>query len=394
MKKIAFVVLGLFLLFVKQLFAQEPIKLYFFWAEGCPHCAKEEIFLDELQKEIPNLEITRFEVSQNTDNARLLGKVGKELGVAMKGVPVTVVARKYVVGFYNFETTGGEIRAMVSSYSQAEGDLVDEILKQNEQAKNDVEKLPLLQTRKIQLPFVGEIDLGSLSLPLLTVVVAGIDGFNPCAMWVLIFLIGIFMGMRDRRKMWILGFTFIATSAGVYFLFLTAWLNLFLFLGFLKWVRIGIGVFALFAGAYQLREFYVNKNGACKVGGGETKKKVFDQAQKVIGEKRFYLSFLGIIVLAAGVNMIEMVCSAGLPAIYTQVLSLTPMVVWKYYLYLFVYIVIFMLDDLLVFVVAMMTLKFVGISGKYVRYSSLVGGLIILVVGILMLVRPQALMFG
>ena len=394
MKKIAFVVLGLFLLFVKQLFAQEPIKLYFFWAEGCPHCAKEEIFLDELQKEIPNLEITRFEVSQNTDNARLLGKVGKELGVAMKGVPVTVVGRKYVVGFYNFETTGGEIRAMVSSYSQAEGDLVDEILKQNEQAKNDVEKLPLLQTRKIQLPFVGEIDLGSLSLPLLTVVVAGIDGFNPCAMWVLIFLIGIFMGMRDRRKMWILGFTFIATSAGVYFLFLTAWLNLFLFLGFLKWVRIGIGVFALFAGAYQLREFYVNKNGACKVGGGETKKKVFDQAQKVIGEKRFYLSFLGIIVLAAGVNMIEMVCSAGLPAIYTQVLSLTPMVVWKYYLYLFVYIVIFMLDDLLVFVVAMMTLKFVGISGKYVRYSSLVGGLIILVVGILMLVRPQALMFG
>ena len=394
MKKIAFVVLGLFLLFVKQLFAQEPIKLYFFWAEGCPHCAKEEIFLDELQKEIPNLEITRFEVSQNTDNARLLGKVGKELGVAMKGVPVTVVARKYVVGFYNFETTGGEIRAMVSSYSQAEGDLVDEILKQNEQAKNDVEKLPLLQTRKIQLPFVGEIDLGSLSLPLLTVVVAGIDGFNPCAMWVLIFLIGIFMGMRDRRKMWILGFTFIATSAGGYFLFLTAWLNLFLFLGFLKWVRIGIGVFALFAGAYQLREFYVNKNGACKVGGGETKKKVFDQAQKVIGEKRFYLSFLGIIVLAAGVNMIEMVCSAGLPAIYTQVLSLTPMVVWKYYLYLFVYIVIFMLDDLLVFVVAMMTLKFVGISGKYVRYSSLVGGLIILVVGILMLVRPQALMFG
>ena len=215
MKKIAFVVLGLFLLFVKQLFAQEPIKLYFFWAEGCPHCAKEEIFLDELQKEIPNLEITRFEVSQNTDNARLLGKVGKELGVAMKGVPVTVVARKYVVGFYNSETTGGEIRAMVSSYSQAEGDLVDEILKQNEQAKNDVEKLPLLQTRKIQLPFVGEIDLGSLSLPLLTVVVAGIDGFNPCAMWVLIFLIGIFMGMRDRRKMWILGFTFIATSAGV-----------------------------------------------------------------------------------------------------------------------------------------------------------------------------------
>ena len=121
---------------------------------------------------------------------------------------------------------------------------------------------------------------------------------------------------------------------------------------------------------------------------------MFDQAQKVIGEKRFYLSFLGIIVLAAGVNMIEMVCSAGLPAIYTQVLSLTPMVVWKYYLYLFVYIVIFMLDDLLVFVVAMMTLKFVGISGKYVRDSSLVGGLIILVVGILMLVRPQALMFG
>ena len=103
---------------------------------------------------------------------------------------------------------------------------------------------------------------------------------------------------------------------------------------------------------------------------------------------------IGIILLAFAVNLVELVCSAGLPAIYTQVLSLTPMPKWQYYLYLLFYILIFMLDDLIVFVIAMVGLKAVGIESKYARMSRLVGGIVILLIGLLMLIKPELLAFG
>jgi len=110
-------------------------------------------------------------------------------------------------------------------------------------------------------------------LPILTIVIAGLDGFNPCAMWVLIFLISLLLGMENKKKMWLLGSSFIVTSAAVYFLFLAAWLNLFLFLGFLIWIRVIIGIVAIGSGVYHLREWYVNKSGLCKVTGQERKTK-------------------------------------------------------------------------------------------------------------------------
>ena len=104
--------------------------------------------------------------------------------------------------------------------------------------------------------------------------------------------------------------------------------------------------------------------------------------------------FIGIILLAVAVNLIELVCSAGLPAIYTQILSLATLDRWQYYLYLLLYILIFMLDDLIVFFIAMITLKAVGIENKYVRFSRLIGGILITIIGLLLLFKPEILMFG
>ena len=92
--------------------------------------------------------------------------------------------------------------------------------------------------------------------------------------------------------------------------------------------------------------------------------------------------------------MVELVCSAGLPAIYTQILSLSNLPTWQYYFYLGLYILIFMLDDLFVFFTAMFTLKAVGVESKYARYSHLIGGVLMLVIGLLLLFKPEWLMFG
>ncbi|MAF14103.1 MAG: hypothetical protein CMI53_04410 [Parcubacteria group bacterium] len=381
----------------------------FFHGDGCPHCADEKEFFIELQKEFPSLVITEFEVWYNRDNASFLSQAAKELNIKNSGVPVTIIGEQVVVGFSSAKTTGERIRKAINHCLDNKCvEAVGQIAAGNYQGDGSTSQAVdsvcddetacavdgLGSTTVFNIPFIGEVDASAFSLPLLTIVIAGLDGFNPCAMWVLIFLISLLLGMKDRKKMWILGLTFLITSALVYFLFLAAWLNLFLFIGFIVWVRIVIGIFAVGSGVYHLREWYVNKSGLCKVTGAKRKRKIMDKFKEVTAQKKFWLVLSGIISIAIAVNMIELVCSAGLPAIYTQVLALSDLPTSGYYLYLLLYIFIFLLDDLFIFVVAMTTLKMAGLTGKYSRWSSLIGGIVIFILGILLIFRPEWIMFG
>jgi hypothetical protein len=200
--------------------------------------------------------------------------------------------------------------------------------------------------------------------------------------------------MKDQKRMWMLGVTFIVTSAAVYFLFLSAWLNLFLVLGVVVWVRFIIGGVALFAGGYFLRDFYVNRNGGCAVMGDSKRQRFIEKMRMITQKPSLFLSVVGIMLLAVAVNMIELVCSAGLPAVYTKILSMSSLQPWQYYMYLFMYMLIFMADDLVIFITAMVTMKAVGIQSKYSRISHLVGGIVMIVIGILLICKPELLMFG
>jgi hypothetical protein len=193
--------------------------------------------------------------------------------------------------------------------------------------------------------------------------------------------------------MWILGSSFIIASGAVYFLFLAAWLNLFLFLGFVLWVRIVIGLVALGSGGLHIRSWWKNREG-CEIIEEEKRKKMFDKIRNIIAEKKFWLAVSGVVILAGAVNLVELVCSAGLPAVYTQVLALANLPTWQYYGYLFLYIFIFMFDDMLIFFIAMTTLRMKAIEAKFTKYSSLIGGVIMLIVGLLLLFKPGWLMFG
>jgi len=194
--------------------------------------------------------------------------------------------------------------------------------------------------------------------------------------------------------MWILGTAFIVASSAVYFFFMAAWLNLILFIGFLVWVRIAIGLVALFGGGYNLKEFFTNPQSGCKVTGSEKRRKVFEKIRSITHEKSFYLALGGIIILAFAVNLVELICSAGIPAIYTQVLALSHLAKWQYYLYILLYIFFFMIDDLFVFFVAMITLQTTGITTKYTHWSHLIGGILMMIIGLLLIFKPAWLMFG
>jgi thiol-disulfide isomerase/thioredoxin len=397
--KLSFLLLLLFLLvlpflFTKPTLSQSPsVSLYFFWAQGCPHCGKEKEFLVTLKNKYPQVEILDFDVSTSSKNIKLLQEVGKNLNADVSGVPFTVVGEHYFAGFHRAETTGLAIEeavncALQNGCTDVVGHLISSVTPQSQSQKNHT--IP----ETLKLPFLGEIKTKTLSLPAITFLIALLDGFNPCAMWALLFLISLLLGMQDRKRMWALGTTFIVASAFVYFLFMAAWLNFLLFLGFVIWVRILIGLVALGAGGYNIRDYLVNPAGVCKVSHGRQRQKILEKLKTFTSQKQFLLALLGIILLAFAVNLIELICSAGLPAIYTQILTLSYLPLWQYYLYLLFYIFIFMLDDLFVFFAAMTTLHAVGLEGKYARYSRLIGGILMLLIGLLLLFKPELLMFS
>ncbi len=418
-KKILGLSLLTLVLLIQPIYAQSlPINAYFFYGDGCPHCAQERQFLfHELKSEYPNLEIYEYEIYNNRTNTLLLQQVSDKLGVGVDGVPFLVISDQHFIGYANGMTSaaiknkiaecslekcpdsvasvvGVETKeVMPTMTNKTEG---TELRKETTEIQSPLSDNVLAEQNKkmVKLPLLGEINAASFSLPVLTIAMGALDGFNPCAMWTLLFLISLLLGMKNRKRMWALGTVFIVTSASVYFLFMAAWLNLILFLGFVVWVRILIGVLALLGGGYSIKEFLFNKDSGCKVTGDEKRQKTFDKMKLAVQQNSLWLAIGGIIILAFAVNLVELICSAGLPAVYTQVLALNEMARWQYYLYILIYIFFFMLDDLFIFFIAMITLEMTGITTKYAKISRLVGGLIMLAIGLMLIFKPGWLMFG
>ncbi|MBU1039258.1 hypothetical protein KKC17_03510 [Patescibacteria group bacterium] len=385
------------------------VKAYFFWQEGCPHCTKAKPFLLSLQKQYPQLIVDSHEISKNFDNYRLMKRLTDNLAIEVNGVPFTVIGQNYLIGWYDESSSGGQLDwfvksalnkpcfdAALTSVNQQPTDAKtkDQFFEQKTVSNTEVLPNDDNKSFNINLPLLGVTNLAKFSLPVLTVIIGALDGFNPCAMWVLVFLIGLLLNMPNHKRMWLLGSTFIVSSAAVYFIFMAAWLNLLLFVGFLFWVRFIIGLIALGGGAYNLKEYFSNKEGACKVVGTEKRNKYFTRLKNITQQSSLLWALAGIIILAASVNLVELVCSAGLPAVYSQILALSHLATWQYYLYLLLYVFVFMLDDLLIFIIAMITLRLTGLTTKYTRWSHLIGGVLMLIIGLLLIFKPAWLMFG
>jgi len=376
------------------------VTLYFFWGNGCPHCEAEEKFLKMLQKDYPTLTIRKFEVWGSAKNREIFKQVGQKLGADVKGVPFTVIGGKYIGGYYADDTTGAEIRDYVASCVQSACvDAISNVVpavptpKPPTSPSNPWADAPKSLPKEVTFPLIGKINLTTLSLPLIAVVIGTLDGFNPCAMWVLLFLISLLLNLQDKKRRWLLGSTFIIASGLVYFFFMSAWLNILLFIGFIVWVRVAIAVFALSAGAFSLHKFWQRQTG-CIVENDEKRKETFEKLKKITYNKNLLVALFGIIGLAFAVNLVELLCSAGFPAIFTQILALNQLPPIQYYLYILLYVFFFMLDDIIIFVIAMKTLEATGISTKYAKYSHLIGGVLMVIIGALLILKPEFLMFN
>ena len=409
MKKfITLILISVFFLGIANfaLASEDKVELHFFYGDGCPHCKKAINFLIQLEEKYPQLEVISYEVFSNKENADLFLEFLKACDEEQRvRVPIIFIGKEVIKGYVGDNITGKLIEDKIKECLEKEcPNPLDKINKcqfcdcQGEDCSCDTcdcqktEK----QDQIINFPFIGQADITKLSLPVLTIIVAALDGFNPCAMWALLFLLALLINVQSRKKIWLIAGTFILVSGIVYYLLLTAWLNLFLAISYVSLIRLIIGLIAIFFGFLQIKKFITFKPGVCEVAsdGSKIKNIIVNQAEKAVNNPVLIASIIGVAILAFAINLIEFFCSAGLPAIYTQVLSLSNLSSLNYYLYLLFYTIIFMLDDMIVFAVALITLDKIGFTEKYTKYSLLIGGLLILTLGLLLVFRPDFLIFG
>jgi hypothetical protein len=351
-------------------------------------------FLGRLAAREPALRVHKLEIYRDRANATLMMRVADRLGAEGGSVPFTVIGDRAWTGYLDDATTGRELEAKVAQ-CLASGcpDRVAPIMR-GEAAGGTTTPgaAPLPET--VNLPLFGPVSTAALSLPALTVLLAAVDGFNPCAMWVLVFLLGLLAGMRDRARMWLLGGAFVAASALVYLLILSAWLNVLLFAGAIIWVRLAVGAVALAGGAHYVRSFFSGTPAVCEVTAPAQRQRVLARLKDLAGRRDFVVALGGIVALAFAVNVVEFLCSAGIPAVYTQVLALAALPAWQYAAYLLLYVAVFMLDDLVVLAVALKSLEVSGMTGAYSRWAGLVGGVVLIAIGAALIAKPEWLSFG
>ncbi|MDG2222806.1 MAG: hypothetical protein P8L85_15615 [Rubripirellula sp.] len=246
----------------------------------------------------------------------------------------------------------------------------------------------------IDVPLLGELRATELGFPLFTFLVVLIDGFNPCAMWILVFLLSVLVNIRDRRKILLIAGTFILVSGVAYFAFMAAWLNLFILIGIARPVQVVLGLMALLIGVVNVKDFFAFKKGISFSIPESTKPGLYRRVREIMSAKYLTAALTGVVVLAVIVNMVELLCTAGLPALYTQVLTMQEFPVWKNYAFLGLYISAYMLDDTVLLAIVVASLSHRRLQEREGRWLKLVSGLVILALGLVMILKPEWLQLG
>lgn len=365
-------------------------KLYLtiFYTHDCPHCGDAMAFLSELAErhgdcpaceeavqrlaltsEAPRLTIRAYEIKRHPENLRLLREFAKAYGTRFQGVPAIFLGDKFYVGFRK----GTSCRMVAEEISRLQG-----------------EGEPCSRAT-IDIPWLGEVNVAAVGLPQLTLMLGFLDGFNPCAMWVLMFLLGLLVYSGSRRRILFIGVTFVLASGVVYFAFMAAWLNLFLVIGLSSWVTKLLAGIAVGMGLINLKDVLFFKRGVSLMIPESAKPSLYRRARAVLHQREVWLAVLGTALLAFFVNLIELACTVGLPALFTKVLADRQVPTAEQYLYLALYNVVYVVPLLVIVALFAVTLGHFKLKESHARVLKLVSGLLMLALGLLLLLKPQLL---
>jgi glutaredoxin len=367
------------------------VDLEVFTREGCPRCAAAERFLTELQRAQPALRIVVHDVAKDVAALARLQELATALGVPAVGVPAFYLRGQLLVGYLSADTTGARLIALLASPALWPEETAPAGACLPEASTSCPPESAALTTdsETIDTRYFGRLSVRTLGLPVFTVVLGLLDGFNPCAMWVLLFLLSLLVHLRDRVKMVVIGGTFVVVSGLVYFTFMAAWLNIFVLVGISRMTQVVLGGIALVVGAINIKDFFAFGRGISLSIPAVAKPGIYARVRRILSADNLAGALAGVVVLAVLVNTVELLCTAGFPAVYTRVLTLRQLSWWAYYGYLGLYNMAYMLDDSLMLLIAVVTLGRRQLQEHEGRWLKLVSGTVMLGLGVALMATPE-----
>jgi hypothetical protein len=207
-------------------------------------------------------------------------------------------------------------------------------------------------------------------------------------MWALLFILSLLVRLRSRARMLAVGGTFVAVGGLVYFAFLAAWLNVFLFAGAARPVQVALGVLAIVAGALHWKDALAPGRGPSLHIPAAARPGLYARVRRVLQAEDLTGALAAVTVLALFVNFVELLCTAGLPALYTRMLSLQALPPLVHYRYLALYCAAYVLDDLFVLAVAVATLGGRRLQERHGRWLDALSGAVLVALGTVLALRP------
>jgi len=354
------------------------VQLWFFWSSGCPHCREARPWVRELAAQTPWLVLHDLELSGYPAHAQQYVDMAAALGQEARYVPAFLFCGRMLVGWGDADSTGARLAQALAQCRES-------------RAMDGPVSIDGNGGNRISLPLVGDVDGGALSLPVLTLVVAGLDAFNPCAFFVLLFLLSLLVHLRDRRRMLLIGGLYVLVSGIMYYAFMAAWLNVFLVVGSMPWVTAAAGLLAVVLGAVNVKDFFAFRRGVSLSMTDTRRADVFRRGRRILAAGSLPAMIGATLLLAVAANLYELLCTAGLPMVYTRLLTLQVDDVSGHYLWLALYNVIYVLPLLFIVLVFVRTMGGRQLSERQGRLLKLLSGLMMTGLGGVLLAAPELL---
>jgi glutaredoxin len=368
-----------------------PADIEIFVREGCPHCAKAEAFLGALGRDRPELRIVVRDVGKDPAALARLREIAGAQGAGNVRVPATRVGDRLIVGFSPeassdrliLDALAREPATIAAPTGAADVGVCDTDANLSCDAGSDTGASP---KPTFEVSFFGRtIALDDVGLPLFTVIMGLLDGLNPCSMWVLILMISLLAPLNDRRRMLAIAGTFVLIQGLAYYAFMAAWLNLFLLIGLSRASEIVLGVIAIAAGLINLKDFLAFGRGVSLSIPASAKPGIYARMRGILQAESLTAALIGTVILGLLVQVVELVCTSGFPALFTRILTLRELEGARYYGYLLLYDAAYMLDDAIVLAVGVITLSSRRLQEREGRVLKLLSGLAMALLGLYLL---------
>jgi glutaredoxin len=374
----------------------EPVPIYFFWGDGCPHCAAQKVFLRGLERDA-NVIIHDFEVYYVAENRPLFEAMAAAFGGGVAGVPTTFIGDETWVGFS--DAIGRQMRDAVARYGAYDApdpaDRLPDALRERFFPQAPPPAPPSDAAGGgigiIELPLLGAIDVAHRGLLASTALIAFVDGVNPCSLWVLALLLAVVVNTRSRRRVLLVGLTFLLVTASVYGLFIAGLFSVLAVLPLLAWLRIAVAAIAAAFALVHLKDYFAYRVGFTLSTPDAAKPGIYRHLRGLREDRPLPATLAATAGMAFGVTLVELPCTAGLPMLWSTLLADAAVASTTFAALLGVYMLVYLLDELAIFAVVVVTMRVSRVQERTGRILKLVGGSIMLALAVAMIVAPAAL---